>query len=380
MIKKIGIFNDSFPPVYDGVSTVVLNYANELTKNGMDVVVVTPQNPRAKDSYSFEVMRYFSLPMPVRKNYRLGIYQIDFPFMNRLKKVRFDIIHAHCPFSSGRLALKIAKERNLPLIGSFHSKYYEDFFQILRSRWLCELILKWIMMFYRQCTEVWVVNSSSVEVLRSYGYDKDNVYVVENGTELVEEIYDVGSVKAKLGILNKDFVLLYVGQMIVQKNVFLIMDALKILKNMKIDFKMIFVGDGDALGSMRRFTEKSGLQDSVIFMGLIKDRRYLYTIYSMADLFLFPSMYDTSGLVVREAAVCGCPSVLIKGSNASEGVVDGFNGFLIDNNHIALAEKVMALYYQRENLKIVGENARKSLVKSWPEIINTVMERYSLYL
>ena len=59
---------------------------------------------------------------------------------------------------------------------------------------------------------------------------------------------------------------------------------------------------------------------------------------SAADLFLFPSMYDNAPLVVREAAMMGTPSVILKGSTASEVIVDGVNGFLADQTPDSYAD------------------------------------------
>ena len=72
--------------------------------------------------------------------------------------------------------------------------------------------------------------------------------------------------------------------------------------------------------------------DRCIFTGAIQDRNKIRAWYCRSDLFLFPSTFDTNGLVVREAAACDLPSVLIRGSSAAEGVKDGCSGFLIDEN------------------------------------------------
>ena len=74
-----------------------------------------------------------------------------------------------------------------------------------------------------------------------------------------------------------------------------------------------------------------------IFTGPVYDRDALRAWNTRADLFLFPSTFDTNGLVVREAAACGLASVLIEGSCAAEGITDGRNGFIIEETPEALA-------------------------------------------
>ena len=65
-----------------------------------------------------------------------------------------------------------------------------------------------------------------------------------------------------------------------------------------------------------------GLSERIRFAGALRDRDLLRQIYAASDLFVLPSVYDNAPLTVREAASCGCPSALITGSNAAEGIMD----------------------------------------------------------
>jgi len=375
--KILALFTDSFYPICDGVATVVYNYALYLSRMNFEVVVVSVDFPGIKDGYNFIVQRIPSIPIPFRKPYRVGFSEIARDVVRDLEKINFDIIHSHSPFSVGRLGLKIAKERKVPIIGSFHSKYYDDFIAVVKSKFITNLILKWIVNFYNQCDEVWTVNNATVKTLKEYGYRKENIFVAENGVNLNENTLSEEIVERDFYLNKNDFVLLYVGQHVVQKNVFLILKALKILKEKNLNFKMIFAGDGNAKKKMTFFVKKNKLESFVCFAGKIAERSYLNTLYKRANLFVFPSLYDTSGIVVREAALFGCPSVLVKNSNAASGVIDEYNGFLIENTPASLAEKIENLLNKREILKKVGENARISLAVSWEKIMDVVAERYN---
>ena len=118
----------------------------------------------------------------------------------------------------------------------------------------------------------------------------------------------------------------------------------------------------------------------VITNKVVLDRETLRAWYSRADLFLFPSTFDTNGLVVREAAASGCPSVLIAGSCAAEGVTDGRNGFLIEENAVSLCAKLTALCADREAMRRVGENAMRELYLSWEDAVARANERYAVVL
>ena len=80
----IGLFNDCFPPIMDGVSLTTQNYAYWLHKKAGNVCVVTPKTPAAKDKEAYPVYRYSSVPIPMRKPYRLGFPRIDWPFHERI--------------------------------------------------------------------------------------------------------------------------------------------------------------------------------------------------------------------------------------------------------------------------------------------------------
>ena len=82
-----GIFNDSFPPILDGVTLTVENYARWLAEKGKIPCVVTPWNP-VPPQCSYDVMRFFSLPIQSRKPYRYGYPKLD-PFIwKRLRDTR----------------------------------------------------------------------------------------------------------------------------------------------------------------------------------------------------------------------------------------------------------------------------------------------------
>ena len=86
----IGLFNDCFPPIMDGVSLTTQNYAYWLHKKTGNVCVVTPKSPDARDAEEYPVYRYSSIPIPMRKPYRLGFPRIDWPFHERISRLSFE--------------------------------------------------------------------------------------------------------------------------------------------------------------------------------------------------------------------------------------------------------------------------------------------------
>lgn len=374
-----GLFNDSFPPILDGVTLTVENYANWLAKSGRTPCVVTPWNP-VSERQDYSVMRFFSLPIASRKPYRYGYPKLD-PFIwKRLRETDFSILHAHCPFSSGRLAVYVKKKQGVPLIGTFHSKYKTDLeHSFKKTPWMVPIIMKRILDFFNACDEVWIPQAYVEETVREYGY-KGPLTVVENGNDFASivkgDLHEYKSaVKRRLGYDENSINLLFVGQHIWEKGIKIIIDALKILKD-KVNFRMNFIGTGYAKSDLEAMVRELGLEDRVKINGVIEDRNKLSDFYAASDLFLFPSFYDNAPLVVREAAAMGTPSVLLRGSTASEVITDGVNGFLTERTPEAFAELIRHLSGDREKLRKVAAGARETLVRSWENVVEEVIDRY----
>ncbi len=376
---NVGLFCDCFPPVMDGVSVCMQNYAYWMQKKVGGTCVITPNVPGADyESLDYKVFDYFSVPVPKRHPYVTGIAAIDPAFLAKMAKIRFKIVHAHCPFTSGAAALHLARLQNIPLVATFHSKYRDDFARVLPAA-AVNMIVKYIIDFYEKADLVWVPQASVVDVIREYGY-KGRVEVMDNGSDLVADYPDsyFAGARTKLGIGKDEFVLLFVGQHIWEKNPRLIIEALALLKD--LPFRMYFVGVGYAAEAMKALVSERGLDDKVTFVGSITDRSRLTDYYAAADLFLFPSLYDNAPLVVREAAALHTPAVMAKGATASTILTDGCNGFLVDNDASEMAALLRSLSADREKIRKVGLEASRTIVRSWEDCVDEVIRRYNALL
>ncbi len=376
MERNVGLFNESFPPVMDGVAVCVENYAHWIQEKVGGVSVVTPRKLGAHYSqYSYEVLDYASVPVPFRHPYVTGIAQIDPLLRAKLRRRQFKIVHAHSPFSAGLMALQVARSQRIPLVATFHSKFKDDFREVIPSDMVVDQAIKVVMEFFDHADEVWVPQASVEEVIREYGF-KGHVEVVDNGSDLVADYPDSYFEEARraLGIAPGEFVFLFVGQHIWQKNVRLVIDALEQIKD--LPFRMFFVGTGYAAGEMKELVGQKGLSDKVTFTGMLTDRAEVTRYYAAADLFLFPSMYDNAPLVVREAAALHTPAVMVEGSTAATILRDGENGYLVPNNLDAFAARLRDLYRDRAAVRRTGLAASRTIVRSWEDVVGEVLDRY----
>jgi glycosyltransferase involved in cell wall biosynthesis len=375
-MKTIGIFNDSFPPIMDGVSLATKNYAYWLHQKGQPVCVITPKSPNYSDNEPYPIYRYASVPILGRKPYRIGLPEIDHQFKAEIDNISFGLVHAHCPFSSGNLALTIAKRQKVPLVATFHSKYRDDFEHSVSSKFIVRQMTKRVIRFFEKADEVWIPQASVEETIREYGF-KGKVEVVDNGNDFAtnEPVEPIRKkVRNELGIADNEFMFLFVGQHIWEKNTRMIVEALAEIK--QLPFKMFFVGTGYAAADLKDLVERLDLSSKVKFMGVITKRDEIKGFYAAADLFLFPSIYDNAPLVIREAGAMHTPSILIRNSSSAENIIDNFNGFLIENSCESFAAKLRELINVPGKIEIAGLNASQTIARSWESVAEEVLDRY----
>ncbi|SFC22622.1 glycosyltransferase [Butyrivibrio sp. YAB3001] len=411
---NICLLNDSFPPVIDGVANVVMNYGSVFSKElGANVVVGTPRYPDASyDGYPYKVVPYPSFDTTdFVSGYRTG-YPLSIREIAQMAAQKPDIIHTHCPATSTVMARILRKETGAPVIFTYHTKFDVDIARAVGEGFLKNETLKAMVNNIEACDDVWVVSEGAGENLRSLGYEGE-LRVMPNGVDFPKGRIDEDMVKKVVESYDLPEgipVFLFVGRIMNYKGLPIIVDAMEILSKHGIDYRMIFVGGGADLEGLVATAAQKGIahdvyanamQDKssgdedvtikdefkhvdavgemtgkIIFVGPVHDREVLRAWNTRADLFLFPSVYDTNGIVVREAAACGLGSVLIKGSCAAEGITHGRNGYLIEENAESMAALLEDLSDKIPNMNEVGQHAMDEIYISWDQAARLAYDRY----
>ncbi len=381
---NICLLNDSFPPAIDGVANVVVNYARHIEERHGHAVVVTPAHPEADDAamgFPFPVLRY-----PSVDTRKLVGYVTGFPFSpelaSGLRPEGIELLHAHCPMVSALLAREFRDVLDVPVVFTYHTKYDIDIAKAVKGKLLQETAIHALVQNISACDEIWVVSRGAGENLRSLGYEGE-YRVMENGVDVPRE--RVSDAVTEAAVQGYDLpaevpVFLFVGRLMWYKGLRIILDALAALKSKNIPFRMAFVGDGADGDEIKAYSHKLGLDGLCFFTGALRDRDAIRGWYARANLFLFPSTFDTNGLVVREAAASRLAAVLIEGSCAAEGVTDGVNGYLIEENAASLAAKLESLCGDRGAMRTVGDGAARDLYISWEEAVDRACQRYAVVI
>ena len=376
----IGIFTDAFLPMIDGVGMVVDNYARNLVQYA-DVYVFAPRyiNNSMDDSvFPYKVIRCQSLKIPLI-DYSLPLPKLDWNFEKTLNKYHLDLVHIHSPFTIGKVGVKYAKRHHIPVIGTMHSQYKQDFYRAVRNDFIARKLTKQLIKVYDKCDECWAVNSEVAKIFYEEYDCQKYPKVFNNATEmesLSNPLEGMDYVNSKYH-LKKEKVCLFVGRLNALKNVFFIIDVLeKIQAQSKIPFKMFFVGTGQDEEELKKYVKKKGLDKKVLFVGKITDRKILSYYYARSDLFVFPSLYDASSIVQIEAASQHTPTIFLEGSATSCTVTDNVNGYIEKNDVNLFAKRIIKILENDQERKKIGDNAFRDLYKSWSDNIKEVYANY----
>lgn len=379
---KVGLGSDAFPPTTDGISNVVQNYAHQISRGLGEPVIITPKNPNQQDyKYDYEIFRYKSWWLPSKEGYSIG-----WPFKDELHQaiinMNFDILHSHAPLATSYYFRRVVEKKKIPVVLTYHTKYEYDIDRRVPTKPAKDFAYHFLLNNINAADEVWVTSNGTVDSLRKLGYEGDYI-LMPNGCDMpvvAASENEIKELKQKLNIAQNVPVFIYSGRMIWYKNIRLILDACAKLKRDGKEFKLIMLGFGADENAIKRYINKLGLWNNVIWTGKIIDRKTIQEYYIVSDILLFPSVFDTNGLVVREAASAATPSLLVRGSCAAEGITDGETGFLCMESAHSIASTLEKIADNKELIKKVGGNAQSDIYISWEDAVKKAYDRYHIVI
>ena len=378
--RTVAFFIDTYFPLVDGVVSVLHNYATHL-KDKLNVIVCAPCFKHEQQEQDYLVISCNSHYVKFL-NYAYGTPGSDRRFIKLLDRAKIDLVHLHSPFMLGAFGLRLAQKRNIPVIATFHSQYKRDFLRYSKSEAIANMLLANVMRVFRQVDCVYTMHEFSKNTLLSYGYTGEIRFLpnATNETYPDDPAPFVARVNREYGLADKTNVLLFVGRITRVKNIFFILDVLKILSERDFPFHMIFVGGGPDETELRQTAEEYGITDSITFTGNLSDRDLLKGFYLRSDLFLFPSPYDVSSIVQIEAASQKLCGLFLRGSVTSCTVAENETGFLCEEDADAFARKIVQIFSDPQDLERVSQNAYEKLYINWETLSEKILAEYELLL
>lgn len=352
---RIGVFSDSYKPYISGVVISIENSVRELRALGHQVYIFAPRYPGQTEAEP-AVFRFPSFRSPTNTDYTLAI-PISLKLRSLLRELDLDLIHVHSPFLLGRLGAAQARRLEIPLVFTYHTLYdqyvhYVPFHQGLTRR----LTIQLTRYFCNQCDTVITPTAKVRQLLEGYGV-KSPIEVLPSGIDLMRfQTGDRRWLRERFNIHPGARVLLFVGRLTKEKNLDFLLRAFQLVEQPEVF--LVLVARGPEEENLKRLASHLGIADRVIFAGHMVDQD-LVNCYYGADLFVFPSVTETQGLVVVEAMATGLPVVAVDAFGVAEMVDHGLNGFLTPNHTGEFSRAINALLLDEPQRQQMGERARE---------------------
>lgn len=358
---KIAMFSDAFYPRINGVYISVKSFAIELVKMGHEVCIVCPDYTRAKKSYleTLEVENGKSITV-----YRISAHRLIFSKEDRFCKIfqwkklkkyldewKPDFVHINSEFVVGHFGHLYSKKRNVPMVYTFHT-YWETYIKNYAGYipgFIARAFGRGVSIYFLKRAHCIIAPTHRfAKVVKEYGITRQT-HVLPTGISLQKVAAGDPKTTQIRNKIKADFpacegkkILLYVGRVAVEKNLDFLIQVFDEIKKTEDNVCLIFTGGGPALEDLKEQAKKSPNADLIYFTGYF-DREDLPYVYQMADIFVFPSVTETQGLVTIEAMTQGLPVVAI-GEMGTLDVMQGDNGgFMVKNDLREFVNRVQLL-------------------------------------
>lgn len=366
---RVGIFTESYPPLVNGVSTSILMLEHALTKLGHEVFIITVSDN--KKDYVLEnnghILRLPSVNLANCYDYKMtSVYPIK--AVNMIKKMNLDVIHSNVEFTVGIFARVVSEQLSIPLVHTYHTNWEDYTHYITKNKTIlddiCKKLLKYLVVFFedKTVTELIVPSNKIYNLFKDkYKFTK-NIHIIQTGIE-TSKFYkenfnqkDINSLKKKLGIKKKDFVVMTVSRLAKEKSVDRIINNHKELVKKYSNMKLLIVGDGPDIDKLKDEAKSLGVSDSVIFTGKVP-LSDIPIYYQLGNVFVTASKSETQGLTVVEAISSSLPVVAVKDDSFVNSVIEDFNGFVFTDDEKYI-NSISKLYEDKELYNRLSNQSR----------------------
>jgi len=353
-------------PIPGGPEKLIFNLSKTFAKLGHEahVLVLEGSEPSFYEKYGFKVDY---IPAPKTDHFKYILKHFTFPFvLAKLIRIGPDIIHVHdTPFI-------------LPAI--LYKKLFGNCKVILSTHYFFKqnppLINKLLFSFDMKSAPVIASVGKTMQKDTKSLYGK-NSYLVSLGLETDKfkrcSDAEIQKTKKKYKIPLDKQIVVFLGRIVDQKGIDLAIDgiAVAVKKNKNILYVLAGSGDEEYVKKLWQKIEKLGIKDHAMMIGQVPEDD-IVKIYSMADIFLTTTLWETISISAMEALSCSTPVITTDVGSMRDIVIDGFNGFVLKKRDSkALAQRILSLLRNKEKF---SQNARKFIEENFE--LRKVAENY----
>lgn len=308
---RVLMVSDVYFPRVNGVSTSIETFRYALHAEGVDVQLVVPRY--GKEAEQAGIRRVAGRKIPGDPEDRLVGWRAMHAEVFAAAR-DCDLVHIQTPFIAHYAGLNAARQRNLPVVATYHTlfeEYLEHYAPFLPAGWLREKARAFSRRQCNQLDAVVVPSTAMRKRLATYGVATP-MHVLPTGIPM--QNFSAGRRQAfryQYGILSTRPVALYVGRVAHEKNIGFLLEALSHARQQRPDVLLLIAGEGPAAEDLKLQVKKLGLRDNVQFIGYLDRTQELPDCYAAADVFVFASRTETQGLVLLEAMAAGLPVIAL---------------------------------------------------------------------
>jgi len=348
---RIVIFSDMFPPQINGVATATANFANGLSQQGHQVLVVAPSFGKLDLKFlkksGIEILRIPAVPAIIYPGLKIALPVLLLIF-NKIKKFNPDVIHFQTQMTLGFIAIIMAKLFNKPLVGTIHAYLTSDWIGLkdygLANRLLSSVALRYCR-YFQNMTDLQLAPSHKlIKELKQQGFYKPFAYMPNPITihkSSPKILRSVQQYKHKYNLTGP--VVLHIGRLSYEKRVDLVLRAFVIAtkSSAKLDKShLLIIGEGPARKDLENLASELGISNKVVFTGEYKNNDLVESgLIRVGDLFITASPMENQPMVVLEAMSWGLPIIGVKAAGMIELVQK--NGYLVEaGDVVAMAKRI----------------------------------------
>ncbi|GGY38375.1 glycosyl transferase [Bacterioplanes sanyensis] len=374
-ISRISIITETFAPEINGVANTLSHLVNGLMERGVQVQVIRPrqagETPQTLTSLPWQTVTLPGLPIPGYQGLRFGL-----PWQGRIRKALQDFqpqaVYVATEGPMGWAAIRAAQTIPAPVISGFHTNFHQ-YIEHYRLGALEPWVYAYLRRFHNRTHATLVPTHSQRDELEQHGFR--HVQVMSRGvdSQRFHPAKRDAELRRQWQARDDDLVLLYVGRIASEKNLQLAIRTYQHLKALDERVKLVLVGDGPELHSLRE------QHADVICCGM-QTGEALARHYASGDVFLFPSKTDTFGNVVTEAMASGLAVVSFDYAAAHQHIRHGSNGLLAPfGDEDAFIQQASIVPDSPNLLRGLRQNARQHAEGiSWDSIVDDFLQRLSL--
>ena len=367
---RIALFSGNYNMTVDGANKALNRLAEYLMRRGAALRVYSPTIDKPAFEPQGDLVSLPSVPIPGRSEYRIPL-GLDADTREDLAAFAPNMVHIASPDFSARAAVKWARERDIPVLASVHTRF-ETYPRYYRMGFLEPVVETYLRGIYRKCDALVTPSQSMVDTLHDQRMH-DDVTIWSRGVD--RSIFDPTKRdpqwRRELGLKDGDVAIAFLGRLVMEKGLGMFADTMAMLRERGVGHKVLVIGDGPARG----WFEKA-LPDA-IFAGF-QTGANLGRALASADIFFNPSVTETFGNVTLEAMASGLPVVAAGATGSASLVEDGETGTLVAAGSPEGFADAIAPYCRDDALRHAHGEAgeRASRAYSWDAINQAVVDTY----